>query len=180
MNPGLSTIRTDRLLLRNIEQDDLDDVFKGLSHPDVIRYYGVRYDTLEAAQAQMDWFRDLEQNGTGQWFAICSADNQFFFGACGLNEVKKEHRKAEIGFWLLPAFWQQGIITEALPLVCEFAYKHMNIHRIEALVESENQNSKKVLHQLGFKHEGTMADCEIKNGRFISLDIYSKIRTGTS
>lgn len=179
MAPELLTIQTDRLLLRKFEQDDLNNVFKGLSDPQVTRYYAVHFDTLEAAQAQMEWFQDLEKSGTGQWFAICSADNKIFYGGCGLNEVKKEHRKAEIGFWLLPAYWQQGIITEALPLVCEYAYQHMNIHRIEALVESDNLNSKKVLHKLGFKHEGTMADCEIKNGRFISLAIYSKIKTGT-
>jgi ribosomal-protein-alanine N-acetyltransferase len=31
--------------------------------------------------------------------------------------------------------------------------------------------------KLDFLHEGTMTDCEIKNGAFISLDIYSKIKT---
>lgn len=172
-------IKTDRLLLRKFEQADLHNVFKGLSHPDVIRYYGVHFDTVEAAQEQMDWFRDHEKNETGQWFAICSADNQFFYGAGGLNDVKKEHKKAEIGFWLLPDFWQQGIMTEAMPLICCYAFNHMDIHRIEGYVESDNLNCKKALKKLDFKHEGTMKDCEIKNGRFISLDIYSKLRVSS-
>jgi ribosomal-protein-alanine N-acetyltransferase len=42
-------------------------------------------------------------------------------------------------------------------------------------VESDNQNCKKVMEKLDFEHEGTMKDCEIKNGKFISIDIYAKL-----
>jgi ribosomal-protein-alanine N-acetyltransferase len=43
-------------------------------------------------------------------------------------------------------------------------------------VEIQNTNCKKALAKLVFNLEGTMRDCEIKNGAFISLDIYSKLR----
>lgn len=170
------SIKTERLLLRPFEQDDLENVFSGLSHPEVIRYYGVNFSTLEATQEQIDWFKNQEKSGTGQWFAICSSDNQVFYGAIGLNDVKKEHKKGEIGFWLLPEYWGKGIITEAMPPVCEYAFKQMDLHRIEAFVESENRDSKKVLQKFGFVHEGCMRDCEVKNGKFISLDIYARLR----
>ncbi len=32
--------------------------------------------------------------------------------------------------------------------------------------------------KLDFNHEGTMEDCELKNGKYISLDIYAKIDLG--
>jgi ribosomal-protein-alanine N-acetyltransferase len=32
------------------------------------------------------------------------------------------------------------------------------------------------MKKIDFKHEGTMKDCEIKNGEFISLDIYAKLK----
>ena len=65
-------IKTKRLLLRPFHDGDLENVFKGLSHPDIIPYYGVRYDSLDATKAQMEFFSDLEKNGTGMWWAICS------------------------------------------------------------------------------------------------------------
>ena len=40
-------IKTQRLLLRQFVESDLHSVFKGLSHPDVIKYYGVSYKTPE-------------------------------------------------------------------------------------------------------------------------------------
>jgi L-amino acid N-acyltransferase YncA len=39
-------------------------------------------------------------------------------------------------------------------------------------------DSKKIMDKLGFQHEGTMKECEIKNGKFINLDIYAKIKAG--
>lgn len=171
------TIETNRLLLRSFEPEDRRNVFAGLSHPEVIKYYGIHYNSLEAAQAQMVWFEELEKNETGKWFAICSSDNQNFYGAAGLNNIKKEHKRAEIGFWLLPSYWRQGIITEALPLICTYAFRQLDVHRIEGFVESENISSKNIFKKLGFTHEGTLTDYEIKNGSFISLDVFSKFRS---
>jgi ribosomal-protein-alanine N-acetyltransferase len=47
------------------------------------------------------------------------------------------------------------------------------INRLEAFVEEDNNASAKLLEKMGFAYEGTMRDCEIKNGRYISLLIYA-------
>lgn len=173
-------LKTERLLLRPFADHDLPMVFKGLSHPQVIPYYGVRYDSLEATKAQMEWFADLEKNGTGQWWAICSPDNRIFYGAGGLNQLNREHQKAEIGFWLLPEYWGRGLFAEAMPLILDYGFNTLGLHRIEGFVESENTNCKKAMAKLGFDHEGTMRDCEFKNGRFINLEIYARLHPITS
>lgn len=170
------TLKTERLLLRQFAESDIDNVFKGLSHPDVIKFYGVSYTTLEQTIEQMKFFADLEKNGTGIWWAVCSLDNKTFYGAGGLNNLSKEHKKAEIGFWLLPEHWRQGIMTETIPIICRYGFEQLGLHRIEGLVETENINCKKALEKLDFTHEGTMKDCEVKNGKFISLDIYARLR----
>ena len=171
------TIKTERLLLRQFSDSDLENVFNGLSHPEIIKYYGVSFQTLEATKEQMVFFADLEKNETGIWFAVCSADNKTFYGAGGLNNLSKEHKKAEIGFWLISDFWGQGIMKEAMLLICNYGFDNLELHRIEGFVESENKNCKNAMSKLDFQHEGTMKECEIKNGKFISLDIYAKIKT---
>ena len=170
------TIKTDKFLLRQIVANDIDNIFKGLSHPDIIKHYGVNFQTLEATKEQMTFYADLEKGGTGIWFAVCSLDNKIFYGAGGLNSLSKEHKKAEIGFWLLTNFWGQGIMTEVMPLICDYGFDKLGLHRIEGFVESDNTNCKRAMSKLDFQHEGTMKDCEIKNGKYISLDIYAKIR----
>lgn len=169
------TIKTERILLRQFVDSDLANVYKGLSDPKIIKYYGVSYNTLEETKAQMKFFADLEKEKTGIWWAICSLNNKTFYGAGGLNSLNKEHKKAEIGFWLLTAFWGKGIMTEVMPLICNYGFKNMDLHRIEGFVETDNVNCKNAMKKLDFIHERTMKDCEIKNGKFISLDIYAKL-----
>ena len=170
MNTDFPILKTDRLLLREIIDSDLENIFKGLSHPDVIRHYGVSFDSLEATKEQMMWFADQKQ----LWWAICSSDNQTFYGAGGLNDIDLKERKAEIGLWLLPEFWGQRIMKEALPLIANYGLHELQLHRIEGFVESDNTNCKNAMTKLDFQLEKTIPDFEIKNGKPISVDIYIK------
>ncbi|ELV7524422.1 GNAT family N-acetyltransferase [Flavobacterium psychrophilum] len=169
-------LKTKRLMFRQITPTDIQNIYKGLSNPKVIKYYGISFDSLEATEEQMIWYRDLEQNETGIWWAICSLDNNVFYGAGGFNNLNKEHKKAEIGFWLLPEFWGQGFMQEAFPLICDYGFNKLDLNRIEGFVDSENTNCKKAVERLNFKFEGTMRDCEIKEGKYLSVAIYSKLK----
>lgn len=167
------TFSTDRLLIQPIVAEDHPAIFAGLSHPDVIRYYGVSFDSFEATKGQMDWYAKIEKEQTGIWWAMIRQEDQAFLGAIGLNDWEHQHRKAEFGLWLLPDYWKQGYIQEAAPEIFAYAFKEMNLHRIEAFVESENQASQRAMQRLGFQYEGCMRDVEYKNDRFISLEIFA-------
>jgi ribosomal-protein-alanine N-acetyltransferase len=168
-------LESERVRLRQIVDSDLEHVFRGLSHPDIIKYYGISFDSLEATKEQMVWFSDHEKNEHGIWWADISKDDGRFLGEGGLKDLSKENKKAEIGFWLLPENWGKGLMTETMPLIVNYAFNTIGLHRIEGFVEPENVNCKKALAKLQFNLEGTMQDCEVKNGDFISIDIYSKI-----
>lgn len=167
-------IETERLILRQFDQSDLNNVFRGLSDPEVIRYYGVSFKTLEATKEQMQWFADLEKKGTGIWWAVCKKSDGAFVGGGGLNDLSKEHRKAEIGFWLLPEFWGKGIMKEAMAAIFDYSFTTLNLHRIEGFVESDNVKCKRAVEKVGFIYEGTMRECEVKNEQFVSVDIYAR------
>ena len=173
MRKEFPVFKTGRLLLRQFKEPDLGNVFLGLSNPAVIKYYGVHFKTLEETKKQIEWFAELEKNETGIWWAVCSSDNSIFYGAVGLYFLNREFKKAELGFWLMPEFWGKGIITESLLLAINYGFKKMCLKRIEAEVETENRMSIRVMKKLQFVHERTKKDCEIKNGKYISLDVYA-------
>lgn len=177
MSDFFPILSSDRFVLRKFISSDIENVYKGLSDPDIIKHYGISFDSLEATKEQMTWFSELEKNSTGIWWAVCLKSDGTFLGAGGLNDMSKEHKKAEIGFWLLKEHWGRGIMTETMPLIFEYAFSNLSLHRIEGFVETDNTNCKKALVKLDFDYEGTMRDCEIKNGHFISLDFYAKIKT---
>ncbi|WP_026935363.1 GNAT family N-acetyltransferase [Christiangramia echinicola] len=168
-------LKSKRLILDQITLKDQNHIFSGLSNPEVIRYYGVNYSSLEETEEQMNWYSNLEKSGSGIWWAIRSKIDNEFIGAIGFNDHHPEYKKAEIGFWLLPDFWGKGYMKEAADVVIEYIFGQLKIHRLEAYVESKNINSSKVLKKLGFQHEGLMRDCEVKNGEFISVDLFARI-----
>ena len=170
------TLTTERLLLREIVQEDIHNIFKGLSNPAVIKHFGISYSTLEATQEQIDWYANMIMLDTGRCWAICSADNNIFYGVCTLNFWKKDHRKAETGYWIFPEYWGRGIVPEALSQIFDYGFTEMNLHRISAEVEDNNKRSTAVLKRAGFEYEGTLRECEIKDGRFINLQIYALLK----
>jgi ribosomal-protein-alanine N-acetyltransferase len=175
MSFKIPKLRTERLILRPFTPDDLDHVYKGLSNADIIKYYGISFKSKQSAKEQMKWFSDQQENETGAWWAICSKDTGKFIGAGGLNDLVKEHRKAEFGFWLLPEYWGNAFMGEAIPQILDFGFKELNLHRIEGQVESHNTNCKKALQKMDFTHEGTIRHAEVKNDRFINIEIYSRL-----
>lgn len=164
-------IKLNTLTLRTFKSDDLAFVFSGLSHPDVIRHYGISYTTESACEAQMSWYQSIDEQGTGCWLAIESAGSKL--GALGLNNICQENKNAELGYWLLPQHWGKGIMQEALHGLLTYAFNELKIHRISAEVEIENLKSQQLLQAFNFTLEGIRRECEIKEDKYISLMNYS-------
>ncbi len=168
-------IETERLLLQQILARDQQFIFEGLSHPDVIPFYGVRYDSFEATKAQMDWYDKMLTEGTGIPWKIVDKQTSESMGVISIYFYKPEHNKAEVGFWLLPQYWNKGFASEALSATTDQWKKEKGLHRLEGFVEEGNTASSRLLEKSGFQYEGIMRDCEIKNGNYISLLIYGLI-----
>ena len=131
-------------------------MYEGLSHAEVIKYYGLSFKTLDAAQAQMDFYEEILNAGTGIWWAICYKDcpNELI-GTCGFNDWNPFFKRAEIGYWLLTEQWRNGVMKECIPVIIKYAFDEIHIHRITALVEEGNKASALQLKYFGFQYEGT-------------------------
>jgi ribosomal-protein-alanine N-acetyltransferase len=162
-----------RIKLRKVRPGDVASVYAGLSDPRVVAQYGVSYTSLAATDEQMRWFEHIVLQKTGMWWAIALKTDDSMIGACGLNDWCHKHRKAEIGYWLMPEHWRQGLLTEALPSVVRYGLQNMELHRIHADVEPDNEPSCALLRKLGFHLEGTLRDVELKEGKFLSLHQFS-------
>jgi ribosomal-protein-alanine N-acetyltransferase len=166
-------LTTERLLLQPLQADDQQFIFEGLSHPAIIPFYGVRYDSFEATKKQMDWYAKAYAEGTGGPWKITDKASGEKIGVVAFYFYKPEHKKAEVGFWLFPQYWNKGFVSEALQCVIDYCRNEKGIHRLEAFVEEGNPASSRVLEKAGFQREGKMRDCEIKDGRYISLLVYA-------
>ncbi len=171
-------LNTPRFILRQLKSDDIANIYQGLSNPQVIKYYGVSFSSLEETKEQMQWYHNLEKTKTGIWWAICDKESGFFNGAIGLNDIEPLNKSAEVGFWLLPEYWGKGIIKECMEEIETYSFQKINLKKINAFIESENIKCISLIKKLNFKHENTLIDCELKNGKPITLQVYSKTNIG--
>ena len=169
-------MKTENYILKEIEESDINNIHKGLSNPDITKYYDVHFSTLEETKEQMEWYRNLKKDGTGIWWGIYDKSDNEFCGAGGFNSLDKKHRKAEIGLWLLKEYWGKGILKKIMPKLFEKGFTELDLNRIEGYVVSDNTKCKNALEKINFTYEGTMRECEMKNNEKISVDFYSILK----
>ena len=169
-------MKTTNYYLKEIDNSDIENIYRGLSNPEITKYYDVHFPSIEATKEQMDWYSTLKREGTGIWWGIYDIEDNQFCGAGGFNSLEKQHEKAEIGLWLLKEYWGKGILKEVMPILFEQGFNELGLNRIEGYVLNDNVKCKRALEKINFTFEGTMREFEIKNGKKIDVDIYSLLK----
>lgn len=129
-------------------------------------------------EADADWWLGMvsEHDGVDGLFRAVVLDGEIV-GSISV-ECKSDvfHRDGEIGYMLLTEYWSQGIMTEAVRLMCEEAFTKLDIARITGVVYTENEASWRVLEKNGFVREGLQRAAAYKKGKRHDIFLYGKLR----
>lgn len=167
-------LETRRLVLRELREADVDDAFEMFSNPEVMRYIG-----RPVHKSLDDTRRILERNWAqfpqreGVHWAITLSGKDRLIGSCGHWRLMKEHKRAELGYDLLPAYWGQGIMSEALQAILRFGFTQMGLHSTEAQIDPANLRSRRVLERAGFRQDGLIRENYYSEGRFLDTAIFT-------
>ena len=84
------------------------------------------------------------------------------------------NHRTEIGYWLLPEYQRQGIMTRSVQTLCRWAVEARLMHRIQIRCAVENYSSNAIPRRLGFRLEGTERDGELMfSGEYVDTNVYS-------
>lgn len=171
-----SPLETERLVLRKVLPSDAPFILEFFKDDEATKFMLHHFYTLEEVQVQMDYYKNQYENETGCYWLMQHKETNENIGVIGLHNIQNEHKKGEIGFWVLPKFNGKGFTTEAANAIVNFCFSQLNFNRIEATVETENEASIKVIKKLGFIYEGTFEEYEMNNGKFIDLMMFRKLK----
>lgn len=113
------------------------------------------------------------KNATGYTFAVYSQLDDMLVGMIGLG-MKKEHSRAEMGYWIGVDFWGKGYATEVAKEIIRFGFEDLNLNKIYACYFSFNPASGRVQEKAGMQQEGVFREHILKDGRYIDL-VYTSI-----
>jgi ribosomal-protein-alanine N-acetyltransferase len=174
----LPRLETPRLILRALSLDDADDIFAYASDSEVTRY--TIFERHQSLDTTIEWLRsvlDMYCDGhPGPW-GMERRERGRLIGACGFRNWDAHHGRAEMGYTVTRAFWNQGYATEAVRALLAFGFEHMNLNRIEARAVPANVGSTRVMEKAGMKLEGVLRQSEFFKGGYQDLALYSILRS---
>ena len=83
-------------------------------------------------------------------------ESEALIGCGGLHEPRWAAGTFEIGWWGRTFFAGQGLITEAVITLLEFAFSSLAAHRVEAVPDDLNEKSWRLCERVGMDFEGTL------------------------
>jgi len=154
-------IQTARLYLRQFTPDDLDDLYRIYSDPEIMKYLsGVR--TREATEIAIHtMLKHWEEHNFGLWALVHKIDSKMI-GRCGLNFLEKTP-EVQLGYTLDKVYWNQGLATEASLASLNYGFQILNLQRIVAIALPENITSQRLMQKVGMKYE--------KNAHYYETDV---------
>jgi len=159
-----------------LEERHLDDIMKGFNNPEMRKFIGGFIPVT--SEAEREWIQACQQqmkNRSGFVFVIEEASDQRFIGACSLNAINWISKSSGIGIAIHnPQDWEKGYGTEAMQLLIDFAWKHLNLRRIDLSVYAFNERARHVYEKLGFKlwgtaHEQYFIDGEYRDTHYMEI-----------
>ncbi|MDD2674730.1 MAG: GNAT family N-acetyltransferase [Flavobacterium sp.] len=167
-------LETERLLLRRVDANDINEIFALRSNPETMKYIPrPLVKTDEDALEHIAMIDSKIDSNEGINWAITLKDNPKLIGVIGHYRIKPENYRAELGYMLLPEYHGKGIVSEAVKEVVKYGFQMMKLNSLEAIIDPENHASAKVLEKNGFVKEAHLKEYEFYEGRFLDTVIYS-------
>ena len=154
-------LETERLLLRHFTTEDAEFILALLNEPSFLRYIGdKKVRNLEDARQYIlnGPVASYERNGFGL-YVVELKEQHTPIGMCGLLK-REELPDPDIGFALLPGFWNKGFAFEAATAVLKQARESLHLPRILAITSLDNEASIQLLERLGFTFERVIKPSE--------------------
>ena len=150
---GSIVCQTPRLVLRHLQEGDLEQLTAMLADPEVTRYIGGPR-TREQTRARLtELIGQYQTEGYSKWAVVLRATGECI-GRCGPAVVDVSGaREVEIGYDLAKHYWGQGLAKEAATAALQHSFTVLGLRRVVSLISPENAASQSVAKHLGMGWE---------------------------
>ncbi|EAQ41042.1 GNAT family N-acetyltransferase [Polaribacter sp. MED152] len=172
----MATLKGKTVYLRALEPEDLKFLFQiennesfwEVSHTQtpfskyVLKQYleNAHLDIFEAKQLRL---------------MIVDANSHEKIGLIDLFDFNPQHKRAGVGILITPNYQKNGFATEALSILINYSFTHLNLHQLYANITIDNLKSIKLFESKNFKVVGVKQDWILSQGKFKDEILYQLI-----
>lgn len=153
---------SENIRLRTLEKDDLEFMHHLNNDPAIMTFWFEEpYRSLTHLQNMYD---ENLKNESARQFIIANGEEKIgFIGLFGFEGV---HRKAEFGIMIDTKHQGKGYAKIATKLAMDYAFKRMNVRKLNLIVDQYNEKAIHVYEKMGFKREATLEKEFFVNGEY--------------
>ncbi|WP_246589447.1 GNAT family N-acetyltransferase [Desertibacillus haloalkaliphilus] len=176
--PNSINFETKRLMVRDIEMSDKEEIYALYSDPNVMQFDNSSgFQSLEEteqfiAQIQNPYVDD----GSIRW-AIVQKQTGDLIGTCGFRNWDRHSQHAEIGGNISSKYWRKGYATELLPKLIEYGFNHLQLNKIHAYTLTKNKAVLRLLKNYNFKKEGILRQYYRLDQGYEDVVIFGKLKS---
>lgn len=167
------TLKTDRLLLRQLVVNDDERIFEYQSNEENFEFVDMPiYTSIEETQ---NYVTKMNAGvSSNQWiiWGIADAKTNSVLGTISIWNISTEQSKAELGYGLFPGSLGKGIMNEALVKVVEYGFEIMGLKTIEAYTNAMNHKSIALLERNQFTKISSFIETETSNEVPVKMVVY--------
>lgn len=151
---SLLPVQTERLQLRLHHHSDAIPLQRIYRQNDVARYLlDEPWSEHEAERRVSERMGQVGLDQGGQSLSLIIEYDDVVIGDVLLWLTNAEHRVAEIGWVMDPAYGGQGLATEAVQAVLDLGFEHYGLHRVAAQMDARNTASARLAERAGMQPE---------------------------
>lgn len=163
-------LETERLVLRETDFSDIEEIYFLRSDADVNKYLGGgRCEDLEAAKAHITLVQEQFSSGKTFNWSICLRDSKRMMGSICLWNICRERKTAEVGYALHPLHQKRGYMDESMKAILDFGFGKQHYQLIDAYTGKDNVESANLLLRNGFVWDKSRHDDENPDNRIYVL-----------
>lgn len=170
-------IATNRIKIKTLQISDITQAYiVGLNDPEVNKFL-VNVRLIRQNRKTLAAFirKNLNDKNT-LLLGLFKKTSRLFIGTIRITEISYFHRCCAIGICIFDKnYWDKGYATESLRKVCEFIFRKLKLHYIEAGVYEANRSSMNLFRKAGFKIQARYENKYRYQNDFRSVVIWSKI-----
>ncbi|MGB3608193.1 MAG: GNAT family protein [Psychroserpens sp.] len=171
-------LETERILLRPIEFEDSEQVFRYRSDSETNKYQGFVPKLIEEVN-QFITKNPTEINQIGSWFqlVIIEKASHNIIGDIGIHFIGEDGYQSELGCTLCKEKQGKGFALEAMHITMEYLFNSLNKHKIIGSVDPMNKNSINLLKRLNFRKEAHFKKSLLINGEWVDDMTYAILKS---
>jgi RimJ/RimL family protein N-acetyltransferase len=174
-------IATERLLLRPLHVEDIDELLAFHSSAEVHRYLPMApmdADTVRGRILEGPWKRTtIEDEGQAVVLGAELADSHVLVGDAMLLWASAKDRCGEVGYVFHPGHGGNGYATEAVRAMLALGFEDLELHRMIARIDSRNEPSLRLARRLGMRQEAHFVESTWNGGEWVDLVTFALLET---